>query len=302
MSKKISSIDDSVNKYKDTAGLTTRQLDFGLWYLRSRKKFFIVLLTVLVLLAVTTIGYSLYHFANYLIYGMEQDKKNFVELSSSASLVTNKVNLGSNLSYSDVRVLSSENNNSDLVVAVTNNNPRVLVNLNYYFDVNGAKMGEAEAFVLPGDTKYLVALNQAVASNSSVSLVVEDLYFMRLDRHQISDWDKYRSERFNFLVQDVKFTSAVDSGLSEKISLGRLYFKISNNSAYGYRTVPLIILLKSQGQIIALNRYVVNNFRSGEEKNIELSWPGRLANVNEIEVLPDLNILDAAVYLNYSSL
>jgi hypothetical protein len=103
-------------------------------------------------------------------------------------------------------------------------------------------------------------------------------------------------------VQNTKFTNGVESGLSEKVSLSKLDFKISNNSACGYKSVPLTIVLKSQGQILAVNRYIINNFRSGEEKNIQLTWPGKLSNVNEVEILPDLNILDDLIYLKYSSL
>lgn len=302
MIKQNDQLDERVRKYRDTAGLSTSQLDFGLWYIRNRKKFFILLVVVLILAATGTIGYSVYQFSSYLFFGAKQDQQNFIGLTSSASLLTNKVNLGSNISYSDVKILSNQNNNSDLVVAVTNANDRLLVNLSYYFEVNGQKIGAADDFVLPGDTKYLVALNQALVGNSSANLVVEHLSFVRVDRHDISDWDQYRLERFNFLVQNTKFTNGVDSGLSEKLSLSKLDFKISNNSAYGYLTVPLTIVLKSSGQILAINRYIINNFRSGEVKSIQLTWPGKFSNVNEVEILPDLNILDDSIYLKYSAL
>ncbi|MCX6792658.1 MAG: hypothetical protein NTY12_01400 [Candidatus Falkowbacteria bacterium] len=302
MIKQNEQVDERLRKYRDTGGLTTNQLDFGLWYIRNRKKFFIALVVVLIITAAGTIGYSLYQFSSYLFVGAGQDKQTFIDLTSSTSLVTNKMNLGSNVSYSDVRVLPTQNNNSDLVAAVTNANPRLAVNISYYFDVNGQRIGATNDFVLPGDTKYLMALNQSISSNSSASLVVEHLSFVRLDRHSISDWDQYRLEHFNFLIQNAKFTTSVESGLSEKISLGQLDFKITNNSAYGYITVPLTIVLKSQGQIVAVNRYMINNFKSGEEKSVQISWPGRLPSVNEVEILPDLNIIDDSIYLKYSTL
>jgi len=295
-------IDERLRKYKETGGPSTGQLDFGLWYIRNRKKFFIFLIIILGLVASSTIGYSLYQFSSYLLFGASQDKQTLIELTSSAGLATNKTNLGSNISYSDVRVLANQNNNSDLVVAVTNANPSLLINIKYYFEVGGQKIGAADDFVLPGDTKYLMALNQVIPANTSANLVVDRLGFVRIDRHKIPDWDQYRLERFNFLIQNAKFIAGFDSGLSEKISLGQLDFKISNNSAYGYKTVPLEIVLKSQGQIVAVNRYIINNFRSGEERNIQLSWPGRLPSVNEVEILPDLNIIDDSIYLKYSSL
>jgi hypothetical protein len=257
---------------------------------------------ILVATSVGTVGYSLYQFSSYLFFGMNQDKQTYLDLTSATSLVTNKVNVGNNLSYSEVRVLTGNDNTYDLVAAVTNSNPLVLVRLKYGFDIGGQTVGQTEDFVLPGNTKYLMALHQKVSNPSNVNLVIQQVSFIRLDRHKISDWDKYRLERLNFLIQDAKFTASLQSGLSEKISLGQLDFKITNNSAYGYTSVPLAILLKSQGEIVAVNRYIINNFRTGEEKTIQISWPGALPNVTQVEVLPDLNIIDESLYLKYSSL
>lgn len=301
MMKKNEQLDERVNQYRDTGGLSTRQLDVGLWYVRNKKKFFVILVIALILIATGTISYSLYQFSSYLIVGIPQDNQTYLDLTSATSLATSKVNVGNNISYSEVKMLPNQNNTIDLVAAVTNSNPRLLIRLKYAFVVGDKKYGEAEDFVLPGDTKYLMSLNQTISASSLANLMIEQTNFIRLDRHKVSDWDQYRSLHFNFLIQNAKFTPGTESGLSEKISLGQLDFKISNNSAFGYKVVPLAILLKSQGQIIAVNRYVINNFRSGEEKVIQLSWPGRVSSVNEVEVLPDINVLDDTIYLNYSA-
>jgi hypothetical protein len=301
MLKKNKQLDERLDRYSDTEGLSTRQLNIGLWYVRNKKKFFVILIILLILTAVGTIGYSLYQFSSYLIVGIPQDQQTYLDLTSATSLVTNKVNVGNNISYSEVKMLPNQNNTMDLVAAVTNSSPSLSVRLKYYFVVDDKKIGEAEDFILPSDTKYLMSLNQAITSSSLVNLVIEQTSFIRLDRHKVSDWNTYRSDRFNFLIENAKFTSGTDSGLSEKISLGQLDFKITNNSAFSYKTVPLAILLKSQGQIMAVNRYIINNFRSGEAKVIQLSWPGRVSSINEVEILPDINILDDTIYLNYSA-
>lgn len=295
-------LEDRVRRFKDAEGLSTRQLDFGLWYIRNRKKFFITLIVFLALTAAGTIGYSLYQFSSYLIVGIKQDNQNYLDLTSATSLITNKVNIGSNISYSEVRVLPGKDNSSDLVAAVTNANPMLLVKLKYSFEVNGQKIGTTEEFVLPQDTKYLMALSQNVPSNGSANLIIEQTNFIRVDRHKVSDWSQYRLDRLNFLIEHAKFTPGTDSGLSEKISLGQLDFKITNHSAYGYGTVPLTIILKSQGEIVAVNRYRIDNFRSGDQRTAQLSWPGRLPVVTEVEILPDINVLDDSVYMKYSSL
>lgn len=291
--------DERVQQFRDTEGLTTRQLNVGLWYIKNRKTFFIILVIVLGLTAFATVGYSLYQFSSYIFVGVDQDRQTYLDLTSSTSLITNKINVGNNVSYSDARLLPGKDNTYDLVAAITNSNPMVLVKLRYAFDVGGQTVGETEDFVLPGDTKYFMALNQDVP-NASTSLIIQNTSFIRLDRHKISDWDKYRSERLNFVITDAHFKTSTESGLSEKINLGQLDFKITNNTAFGYKTVPLAILLKSQGNIVAVNRYIINNFKSGEQKTVQMSWPGRLPNVTQVEILPDINITDDSVFLKYS--
>ncbi len=296
-------ISSQVERFRDVEGVSTRRLDIGLWYLKHRKKFFLVLIIVLILTAAGTIGYSLYQFSSYLLVGMRQDEQNYLELTSGSSLITNKTNLGGNISYSEVRVIASHDDTSDLVAAITNSNDRSLLRFNYYFMVGSQKIEGGESFVLPDDTKYLMALGQKLpAGTLSAQLVVENIAFSRLDRHRINDWSQYRLERLNFVIEDAKFTPAPESGLSEKLNVGELRFNITNNSAYGYMTAPLSIILKSQGQIAAVNKYQIGSFRSGETRSIQISWPGRLPIIDQVDIVPDINILDDNIYLKYSSL
>ncbi len=295
-------LDERVKHFRDTEGLSTRQLDFGLWYLRNRKKFFFTLVFLLLLIAGGTIGYSLYQFSSYLFVGIKQDKQTFLDLTSATSLVTNKTNSGNNISYSEVRMMQGQDNKYDFVVAVTNANPMLSVKIKYAFEVNGQKIAPAEDFVLPQDTKYLMALHQDVAAGASANLIIESTSFIRVDRHKVADWSQYRLERMNFVIEDAKFIAGAESGLSEKINVGQLDFKITNHSAYGYVRVPLSIILKSNGSIVAVNRYWLDSFRSGEIRTAQISWPGKLPVVNEVEIIPDINILDDSVYLKYSTL
>ncbi len=296
-------VENQVERFRDVEGLSTRRLDFGIWYLKHRKKFFFAIVAVLVITAAGTIGYSVYQFSNYLFVGMRQDQQNYLELTSGSSLITNKTNLGSNISYSEARILPVHDDSSDIVAAVTNSNARSLLKFTYYFSVGGQKIGGGESFVLPNDTKYLMALGQTVPGGATTAtLVIEDITFSRLDRHLISDWEQYRLERLNFLIEDAKFTAAPESGLSEKLSVGELQFKISNNGAYGYINAPLSIILKSQGQIAAVNHYQLASFRSGESRNIKMSWPGKLPIIDQVVIVPDINIIDESVFLKYSSL
>ena len=45
--------------------------------------------------------------------------------------------------------------------------------------------------------------------------------------------------------------------------------------------------------------YNLDNFLSGEQREISFSWPAAGERVSKVEVLPDVNILDSQVYLPY---
>lgn len=289
-----------VREYRDEAGVSTRRLEAGLWYVRHRKLFFILIIIILAATAAGTLGYSLYKFGAYYLVERQQQHQNYLELTSGTSLVTNKSNAGGNLTYSDVRVLPGSDGEADIIAAVTNTNARSIISFTYYFDVNGEKLGAGNDFVFPGDTKYLMAFRQKAAANSAANLVIENLSFRRLDLHVVGNWEQYQAERLNFLIENAVFTPGQESGLSEKITLGELSFQITNQSGYGYKTANLAILLKSGGGIAAVNRYRLDNFRSGETRSVRLSWPGRLPHIDQVDIVPDIDILDENNYLRYS--
>lgn len=291
-----------IREYRDESGLSTRQLEAGLWYVRHRKLFFILLIVVLGATAIGTLGFSLYKVGNYFFVERHQEEQNFLELTSGTSLVTNRSNAAGNLTYSDARILPGNNGEADLVAAVTNVNQRSMISFTYYFNVNGAKVATNTDFVFPGDTKYLMAFRQRVPAGASANLVIENLTFQRLDTHVVGNWEQYQADRLNFLIEDAAFSPAAESGLSEKVSLGELNFKITNQSGYSYKSVMLSILLKSGDGIAAATRYRLDNFRSGETRTVRMTWPGRLPVITQVDIVPDVNILDDDVYLRYSSL
>ncbi len=299
--KDLNSSDSRLKNYRDEAGLSTRRLEAGLWYVRHRKLFIFLIIFILGATALGTLGFSLYKFGHYYFVERQQQQQNFLELTSGTSLITNKSNAAGNLSYSEVRVLPGVDNSSDIIAAVTNTNTRSIINFSYYFDVNGTKVGAGSDFVFPGDTKYLMAFKQNVPANAFANLIIENFAFKRVDLHTVGNWEQYQSDRLNFQIENAVFAAAPQSGLSEKISLGELSFKITNKSGFGYKAADLDILLKSAGTIAAVNRHRLENFRSGESRTIRISWPGRLPTIDQVDIVPDVNILDEGVYLKYST-
>ncbi len=293
---------EEISTFRDESGVSTRRLEFGLWYIRHRKHFVIGVIIFLSLTSFSTLSYSIYNFSYYVIVGRDQDTQLYKDLTSSGNQLVRREPVGSYLSTSEVTLLLNQNNQADIVGKVSNANPRAVLNFSYYFNVSGEQIGAGKSFVLPGDTKYVMALNQKLSSvQSGAELVVTDISYTPMPREIIPQWQEFRADRLRLSVEDAAFIPGQDSGLSEKISLGELHFTITNQGGYSYKQLPLAIVLRMGDRIVSVSQYFLENFRSGEKKSIRISWPGSWSGINQIEIIPDINILDENVYLQYSS-
>jgi hypothetical protein len=154
---------------------------------------------------------------------------------------------------------------------------------------------------MPGESKYILAIGQTFSGDvSTLSFTTSAIFWQRIDGHKIPDWSTYATSRLNFGISDLNFAAAADSGLSNKLDLNSLSFAIKNSTAYSYYEAPLNILLFNGSTLVGVNRYLLENFLTGQSRNIKITWPGNLESVTQTQVVPDINIMDSTVYLPYS--
>lgn len=300
-SNKTPSIEKDVQSFRDETGLSTRQLDWGLWFIRHRKKTVVAAVWLLGLLGAATIAYSLYSVGHYFIVGRAQDLELYKELNAPVGRPEGITELP--LSYGSPAVYPASGNRYDIAVAVTNPNERGTAYFSYYFTLGDQKIGQTNSFILPGETKYLLALGQTLPGVGSMpGLMIENYSVKRIDSHQISDWEAYRRSHLDLQIENATYVPGSQSGLSEKISVGELDFTVTNRSPYGYQDARFIILLKSGDAVVGVGDYHMQNFRSGETRTPQLLWPGTLPSVTTIEIIPDIDILDPNIYMRYSHL
>lgn len=282
-------------------GISTRHLDFDLWLITHRRHFIMSVVVVLALTAAVTWGYSLYKWGDYLIVGQQQDKNLREELGVATNLYHDEGRTTGYLKVGEVEVLAHGATEVDFIGSVTNTTMRGVITFNYYFDVNGERVGAGQDFVLPGASKYVLALAQPVSvQGSGTTLVIENLSLKRLAPELAQDWQRYQDERLNFVITESKFIPGQISGLSDKVSLGHVSFNVTNAGAYGYKNARFIVLLKSGNRIVGATPYYVPNIRSGDLKTVNFTWSGALPTVSQVEVLPDINPFDDSEYLKYS--
>ncbi len=291
-----------IEKYRDIEGITTKQLDFGLWIVEHKKQFRTGLIIFLIALAVFSWAYTLYGFGYYFIRGVDEDKLLVKDLLTTSAAGHDYVrqNSARDLVYYPVDVLPTSGNKYDFLAKITNPNTEHWGSFDYCFFSQGREIECGQNFILPAETKYVLSLAQELAYRpADARLVINNLSWQRINAHQYPDWQKFQAEHLNFEIKDIKFSPANASGLSEKLNLNSLTFAVRNHTPYNYWEVGFNIVLFSGNAVAGINRYTAAEFMSGEEKDIQLSWPGTVSRVTDVEIIPEINILREDIYIRY---
>lgn len=202
------------------------------------------------------------------------------------------------LLLSAVSVFKSGDKN-DLVFQVKNPNNNFSAFFDYCFKSGEEEIFCGQSFVFPGEEKYVSTLGLKNGFNSA-SVYLKKITWKRLDTKNIPDFKAFKEERLNFLISDQVFSAAA-SGISSNIDLNLLEFSILNNSPYGYYQLPLDILIFNSGSLVGVNRHIINNFISGDLRQVRMSWSGDLRGAKDVLIVPSVNIFDESIFLKYGS-
>lgn len=291
---------EGIEKYQDPTGVTVKKMERAFWFFKHRKDFKTAIIFFLILLGVILWGYALYGAGKYLVVGMNNDKKLFDKLvnSNRASLQAIRATAPENLKYSSLEVIK-DGGKYDLVMQIENPNKRHYAKFDYCFYDGDREINCGQNFIFPGESKYILSLSREIGLNSaSVKFDTTNVNWSKIDRHEIPDWDKFKSSRMDFSIKDKEITPAEKTKLSEELNLSDVSFSIVNKSGYGYYKVPLNIVLVSGSKIVAVNKYTINNFYSKQQKNINITWPNLNFSGGKINIYPEVNLLDDSVYMN----
>jgi hypothetical protein len=291
-----------IEKYEDPEGLTIKKMELGLWLVEHRRQLLRVPVILLVLISVVTWIYAIYGFGRYLIRGMKEDRQLAYELVQSY-LPGHDFFLSRSaraLQYQAVQTIKAEEGKYDFVVMISNPNNNYWVEFNYFFQIGDFKFGQADSFILPGETKYLTALGREFNQQpTGAKFYINNIHWARINLHKYPDWQKYRNEHLDIAINDVKFTPAKATILTEKLNLNDLHFKVTNNTAYNYWEVYFHILLFRQNKIIGFNKYTINNFMSGQEYEVDVTWLGIFGPVDDTIIIPEINITRDDIYIKF---
>jgi hypothetical protein len=286
-----------INSYKDTEGLTVSKMNFGLWLVEHRKQLLLVPLIFLIAVSAITWAYTIFGLSYYVIWGMKADDKLGAELANQVLTINRNI---IPLQIEPVEIIANEDNKYDFLIKIKNNNKKYWAYLQYYFKTGDLNTNEENNYIMPNEEKYLMSLNNEFTGlPANIEFFIKNVSWQLINPHKYPDWEKFKNEHLDIKVTDAKFIPAKSTILAEKLNLNDLQFIASNNSAYNYYGVDFTILLIGQSRVIGANKYKLNNFYSGESRQINITWPGRLGRIDDIVITPGVDLLKDDIYIKY---
>lgn len=292
-----------LERYKDQEGITVKSLDTGFWLIKNKQKFILARNIFLGLLGVIFWGFFLSAFGAYFVLGMRQDSAMLNRLTQNVFPGHNYFVDASpkNLEIGNVQIFEFLPGRFDFLTEVKNPNPNHWVEIEYTF-TSGEKLIEGnKATILPGASKYVLALGKELDWRpSEVSFKITALHWHRVDAHKYGNWNDYRRDRLDGItITDTDISLSSENALSEKVDLNSVNFKLKNNTSFNYTEANFVILLSTNSGLVSVYRYVLEDFYSGFEKNVSIIFPGQLSGIDKIEIVPDINIIDNNVFSKF---
>ncbi|MCU0680332.1 MAG: hypothetical protein MUF50_03465 [Planctomycetes bacterium] len=292
--KNLNSNNLDLDKYQDLGGISTKKLEFGLWVISHKRMFLRVVVIVLAIVAFGFLAYPTYYYAKYFLHERRQEKLSAQDLS--AINITASKNVAQPLIVSALKTFTV-NKKTDSYVEVENPNDKYFSYFSYCFMEGEKEIGCDSAFAFPTEKKYILTLAKEVEKIGSLSFKIKTTSWNRVDLHKYPNWPATLLEHTNFKFDNVKFSTGDSTGLSDKINLNLLEFSVVNNTAFSYWEVPLTIVLYSGAQVAGINHYVLEEFISGEKRNVQIVWPNLTGSVSDVKIFPNLDITSDGVYM-----
>lgn len=271
------------------------QLKLSYWYITHKLQLRKGLIILLIILSFIFYSYSVYKALMILVVedkGFRQDL-NYLSADLINYSYFRQINKPQNLQISGFSALPGREGRYDFVAKIKNPNPnfvarRVLIQL-----IAGSEVtAEKTAFLYPGEEKYVAIFGQEVTPNTKPVLKIASVNWWRVHK-----FEEFSLPRLKFEISEIEFKSARESGIRGELPVSTLNFKIKNNSAYSYWQVGISMVLLGAGQVAGANYLALDQFVSGETRDIEMRWYESLPAIVKVEILPEVDILNPDSYM-----
>lgn len=271
----------------DNGDLTNKELEAAIWYVKHKVVLRRIVMAVVFALATATWAYTLLGISrDFLGFGQRRTlEQQLTQMPVGESSKPVDLELGS------VEILSA-GEFTDLVVRVRNPNAQWSAQFSYTIGLGDQVRDEPAGFLLPGEDRPFVGTFRARSSGQPI-FNIGKVSWRRIDAHAIADFEAYKTERLNFTYEAVEFLPLVEGAGT----VSRARFTLVNKTAYSYHEPRFIVLLYRGSKLVGAQRTIVDKLLSGEKRKVEVSWFDRIGAVSNIEVVPEIDVLNSAEYL-----
>lgn len=271
-----------------------KQVGAAYWYVTHKQMIKAIVSVVLIVVIIIFLAFNLYLLIfNLGIYGSAYTQfLNSLVVVPKEYLELRQVKLPQPLAINTPTVLPNVNS-FDIIGDVSNPNDKWYATFNYQFQLAGELTPSKPGFILPGKSIRLID-SQIEGGDQASSLVFSDLKW-----YKEINFPALEIERSNFEIKNIKFITASELGLGDKVQISRVKFDVANLSPFNYKDVNLQIYLMSSGQLTAVNQIHSGILNSGQTKSYEVNFFQTLGKISEVSVIPEVNFLDPNVFLKF---
>ncbi len=277
----------------DPREVTNFQLKASYWYVTHRDLLYRIAVGLLIALCVVLYGFTFYKVGILIV----RDQPIWSQSLSEAG------KLGINYAYFrkdqgpqplqivTFNTVASNEGAYDYVVQLQNsNNNFVAQSVTLQLVAGSSVIAEKKTFVYPGEHKYVTFFAQQTGAGNAI-VRVSNVSWLRDPQ-----FTAFVEPRTRFVVSDVKLETLSDPRVQTPVST--LRFTIKNDSAFSYWQLGVHMTALAGGQVVGANYTILDQFRSGEIRTVDIRWSGVLAGANETEILPEVNVLDKGIYMS----
>jgi hypothetical protein len=155
-------------------------------------------------------------------------------------------------------------------------------------DANGNVLVDKSGtdFILPADTKYIIETGLAsTATPQKVNFAISN-----------TNWTKFTGyEKPQLNIYNKNYTL-----LSDSTGFSQVYGLLRNESSFDFNSIEVNIVLRDgSGNVVALNKTMMNTVNSGEERDFTLIWPTSFpGDVQNVEAEANANVFNSQNFID----
>lgn len=284
-------------KYVDPTGeLNSSELSYGMWYVGHRLLIYRLILITLISISVVLWGYSLVRWGVFFL-----NWQNDTLIAKQLTIAPNYTLLAKHFAPAQLQVLTTALlpggvDKYDAVADVVNTDPNFIAEVEYHFIVGSVATSKRTTVLLPGENRPVVELGLgAVDSASEVSFQITNIWWQRVNAHEVAEPVEWQADRLNFSVASTTYSPG--QAVIEGLKVNKIAFELTNGSAYGYIQPHFYVGLYDGGVLVGVVPLTLSQLPSLQTVSIDLRNFVSGLNVSTIKVFPLINLYDRSVYL-----